>query len=181
MFDGSRRRRSPGALGALRLRYRVGVIVGLVILGSPAIATANFAWPPLIYAYTYRTWWVVLPGLLIEWLVYFFAWRLSLIRTTMLILAVNAGSATAGLAYVLRSLAFLVSEVEVLMVGFIWASPLLIFAATVAAEYVVGTRLFALPRSWKTLAIFVVANVPSVGLALYGTVTLTGQALRGGA
>jgi hypothetical protein len=99
----------------------------------------------------------------------------------MLTLAVNAGSAAAGLAYVLVSLAFLRSEVVVLMVGFIWASPLLIFAATVAAEYLVATRLFALPRSWKTLAIFVMANVPSVGLALYGTVTLTGQALRGGA
>ena len=91
-----------------------------MILGSPAIATANFAWPPLIYAYTYRTWWVVLPGLLIEWLVYFFAWRLSLIRATMLTLAVNVGSAAAGLAYVLLSLAFLVSGVGVLMVGFVW-------------------------------------------------------------
>jgi len=60
-------------------------------MGSPAIATANFVWPPLIYAYTYRTWWVVLPGLLIEWLVYFFAWRLTLLRTTMLALAVNTG------------------------------------------------------------------------------------------
>ena len=67
--------RSTGTLGALRPFYRAGVIVGFVILGSPAIATANFAWPPLIYAYTYRTWWVVLPGLLIEWLVYFFAGR----------------------------------------------------------------------------------------------------------
>jgi hypothetical protein len=161
--------------------YLVGAIVGFLIVGSPTIASANFAWPPLIYAYTYKTWWVVLPGLLIEWVVYFVAWRFSLIRTTMLTLAVNAGSAAAGLAYVLVSLAFLRSEVVVLMVGFIWASPLLIFAATVAAEYLVATRLFALPRSWKTLAIFVMANVPSVGLALYGTVTLTGQALRGGA
>ena len=152
-----------------------------MILGSPSIATANFAWPPLIYAYTYRTWWVVLPGLLIEWLVYFFAWRLTLLRTTMLTLAVNAGSAAAGLAYVVLSLAFLVGEIEALMVGFIWASPLLIFAATVAAEYLVGTRFFGLPRSWRTLTIFAVANIPSVGLALYGTVILTGQALRGGA
>jgi hypothetical protein len=160
---------------------RTAIAVTLVVLGNPAIALANFAWPPLIYAYTYRTWWVVLPGLLVEWLVYFFAWRLSLLRTTMLTLAVNAGSAVAGLAYVLLSLAFLVGGVPVLMVGFIWASPLLIFAATVAAEYLVATRLFAVPRSWRSLAILSAANVPSVGLALYGTAVLTGRALTGGA
>ena len=165
----------------MRTHFRTTIAVGLLLLGSPAIAAANFAWPPLIYAYTYRTWWVVLPGLLIEWLVYFFAWRLSLLRTTILTLAVNAGSAATGLAYVLLSLAFLVGEVPALMVGFIWASPLLIFGATVASEYLVATRLFAVPRSWRTLAILAAANVPSVGLAIYGTVVLTGKALGVGA
>jgi len=161
------------------LHYRLGLIVGVILLGYPAIAAANFAWAPLIYAYSYTVWWVILPGLLIEGLVYFFAWRRSILGTAVLTVVVNAASAAAGMLYVLVSLGFLASEVRSLMAGFIWASPLLIFAATVTAEYLTGTRLFNLPRSWKTVAIFAAANVPSVGLAIFGTLWLAAKALTG--
>ena len=143
------------------------------------MAVANFAWPPLIYAYTYRVWWVILPGLLIEGLIYAVAWRRGIRSTAVLTIVVNAASAVAGMLYVALSLAFLASGVGSVMMGFIWASPVLIFGATVTAEYLAGTRLFKLPRSWTTLAIFAAANIPSVALAIYGTVKLTGQALTG--
>jgi hypothetical protein len=104
-------------------------------------------------------------------------WRRGVLGTAVLTVVVNAASAAAGMVYILVSLGFLASEDRSLMVGFLWASPLLIFAATVTAEYLTGTRLFKLPRSWKTMAIFTAANIniPSVGLYIYGTLWLTAK------
>ena len=38
--------------------------------------------------------------------------------------------------------------------------------------------LFSLTGSWRTLGVFALANVPSVGLAVYATIDLTESAER---
>jgi len=133
----------------------------------------------MFYVYTYTVWWVVLTGLVVEGVVYFVAWRRSLWSTVSLTVGINIASALGGGLFSLGSLLFL--GPPILMISFIYASPVLVFAITVAAEYVAGTRVFSLPRSWKTASIIALANVPSVGLAIYETMELTGKALTGGA
>ena len=67
------------------------------------------------------------------------------------------------------------------MVGFIWASPILIFAVTVGAEYAAGVHFFGLPRSRRNAAAIAVANVPSVAWAIIATLSLSSRSLAGGA
>jgi hypothetical protein len=63
------------------------------------------------------------------------------------------------------------------MMAFIWSSPLLILGITVLMEYWAGVLLFALPRTWRTLGVFVAANIPSVAIAIYGTMDMVSRAL----
>ena len=155
---------------------RVGLFIVLVLLAAPMEALANFVWPPMLYVYTYTVWWVVVGGLLVECVVYFFAWHRGWWGTLLLTIALNVTSAVAGAIFSIGSLLFVVDNPTVL-VSFLYASPVLVFAMTVAAEYAAGTFLFSLPRSWKTVGVIAAANVPSVGLALYETGVLTGKAL----
>lgn len=160
-------------LGTVKLHQRVLL---LFLLISPAVAWADFAWPPAFYFASYRIWWVIASGLSIEWIVYYLAWRRSLWATTKLTLGVNAVSALGGAIYSYGSMAFMASPN--LAVAFIWSSPLLILGITVLMEYWAGVLLFALPRTWRTVWVFVAANVPSVAIAIYGTALIVGNALR---
>jgi hypothetical protein len=67
-----------------------------LLLTAPAVAHADFAWPPGFYLASYSIWWVVVSGISIEWIVYYFAWRRGLWATTKLTLGVNAVSALGG-------------------------------------------------------------------------------------
>jgi hypothetical protein len=159
-------------LGAMK-PHRCVLLVLLLI--SPAVARADFAWPPAFYIASYSIWWVVVSGLIIEWIVYYLAWRRALWATTKLTLGVNAVSALGGAIYSYGSMVFMTPPT--LAIAFIWSSPLLILGVTVLLEYWAGVWLFALPRNWRTVWVFVAANVPSVGIALYGTARIVGDAL----
>lgn len=141
---------------------------------------ADFVWVPLLYAYTYKVWWVVVVGLVVEAIVYFFAWRRGVWRTVALTLGVNFVSAMAGVVVSFGSMIFLYTPQPV-MIAFVWSYAPLVFAVTVVLEYLTGVSFFSLPRSRRTIWIFVAANVPSVGLAIYEMLELTGKALSGGA
>ena len=140
---------------------------------------ADFVWVPLLYAYTYKVWWIVAVGLAIEAIVYFFAWRRGIWRTIALTLGVNFASAMAGVAVSFGSMIFLYTPPSV-MVAVVWSYVPLVFAVTVVVEYLTGVFFFSLPRSRRTVLIFVAANVPSVGLAVYEMLELSGKALSGG-
>jgi hypothetical protein len=127
---------------------------------------ADFFWPPLLYAYSYTVWWAILGGLLIEGIVYFFAWHRGFWRTVALTLGVNLASALAGVAFSLSTQVFLDMAPKVL-IAVVWSFVPLVFALTVAIEYYAGVFLFRLPRTRRTLGFFIAANVPSVGLALF--------------
>jgi len=139
------------------------------------VARADFAWPPAFYIASYSIWWVVLSGLIIEWIVYYLAWRRGLWATTKLTLGVNAVSALGGALYSYGSVLFMTPPK--LAIAFIWSSPLLILGITVLLEYWAGVLLFALPRTWRTLWVFVAANVPSVAIAIFGTADMVARAL----
>jgi hypothetical protein len=138
---------------------------------------ADFIWVPMLYAYTYTVWWVVLAGLVIEGIIYFIAWRRGLWRTVVLTLGVNVASAIVGVVVSFGSLVFLYAPPSV-MIGFVWSFAPLIFVVTVLIEYFVGVFVFALPRSWRTLGVFAAANVLSVGLAVYEMLELGWEGLR---
>ncbi|SRR6266446_494680 len=140
---------------------------------------ADFVWAPLLYAYSYAVWWVVVTGLVIEGVVYFFAWRRGFWRTVALTLGVNFASAIAGVAVSFGSQVFMYTPPAV-MIAFVWSYAPLILAVTVTIEYFTGVFVFSLPRSWRTVWVFVAANVPSVALALYETLELSGKAVKGG-
>jgi hypothetical protein len=146
-----------------------------LLLTAPAVAHADFAWPPGFYLASYSIWWVVVSGISTEWIVYYFAWRRGLWATTKLTLGVNAVSALGGAIYTYGSVVFMTPPK--VAIAFIWSSPLLILAITVLLEYWAGVLLFALPRSWRTICVFVAANVPSVAIAIYGTAGLVADAL----
>ena len=156
----------------MKLRVRA-LLASLVAV--PAVARADFAWPPGFYLASYSIWWVVLSGLVIEWVVYEVAWRRGMWGTTKLTLGVNAVSALGGAVYTYGSVAFMAPPR--LAIAFIWSSPLLILAITVLLEYWAAVLLFALPRTWRTAGVFIIANVPSVAIAIYGTARLVGEAL----
>lgn len=86
-------------------------------------------------------------------------------------------SALGGAIYSYGSMLFM-SPPKV-AIAFIWSSPLLILGITVLLEYWAGVLLFKLPRTWRTVWVFVAANVPSVAIAIYGTADMVGRALRG--
>jgi hypothetical protein len=139
---------------------------------------ADFVWAPMVYAYTYAVWWVVVAGLVIEGVVYFIAWGQGFWRTVALTLGVNIASAIGGVAFCFASQVFLDTPSTV-MIAFVWSFAPLMFALTVFVEYFTGVFVFSLSRSWRTLGIFAVANVFSVGLAVYETLELARKALRG--
>jgi hypothetical protein len=148
----------------------------LSLLMLPLAANADFAWPPAFYIASYSIWWVVVSGLLIEGVVYYFAWRRGVWATAKLTVGVNAASALAGVIYSLGSFLFMAEPK--LAIAFIWASPLLILGLTVLFEYWAGVWLFTLPRTGRTMLVLVAANIPSVGIAIYGTANLVMKALR---
>jgi hypothetical protein len=143
----------------------------------PTVAKADFAWPPAFYLRSYSIWWVVLLGLMIEWIVYYLAWRRGSWATTKLTIGVNAVSALGGAIYCYGSLLFADGPVSLVMI-FVAPWPLLILGITVLLEYWAGVLLFALPRSWRTALVFGGANVLSVGLTVYVTARNIGDALR---
>lgn len=151
---------------------------GLFILAlAPSLAHANFAWPPLFYIHTYGIWWVVLSGLLIEGLVYLKFFNLAPKRVVQITLVMNIGSAIGGAAFSYGSLA--VVYMEFLVLPFLYISAPLIFAMTVAIEYLVAIKIFGISKTKRTLLIIGLANVPSVSIAIWQTMELTGKALSG--
>src|SRR5437660_1432961 len=121
---------------------------------------ADFVWAPLLYAFSYTVWWVVLVGLIVEGVIYFIAWRRGFWRTVALTLGVNFASAVCGVAVSFGSQVFMYAPTSV-MIGFVWSYAPLIFVVTVIIEYLTGVFVFSLPRSWRTVWIFIAANVPS--------------------
>jgi hypothetical protein len=148
-----------------------------LLFALPAVARADFAWPPAFYLRSYSIWWVVLSGLVIEWIVYYLAWRRGLWATTKLTVGVNAVSALGGAIYCYGSLLFANGPTSLVMI-FVAPWPLLILGITVLLEYWAGVLLFALPKSWRTVWVFVGANVLSVGLTVYVTTRNIWDALR---
>jgi hypothetical protein len=148
-----------------------------LLLTLPAVARADFAWPPAFYLKSYAIWWVVLSGLVIEWIAYRLAWRRELWATTKLTVGVNAVSALGGALYCWGSVVFLKGPISLVML-FVAPWPLLILAITVLLEYWTGVLFFELPRTWRTLGVFVAANLITVGLTVYVTMGNMWAALR---
>lgn len=155
---------------------RLGCVVLFCLLVAPTSAYADFVWPPGLYMYTYSFWWVVVGGLFVEGVVYFFAWRRGLWRTLILTIGINLASAGAGAIFSLFSLLFL-DIGKAPMIAFVYASPVLVFGMTVAAEYFAGTIIFSLPDSRRTIGVITLANVPSVALSFYAIGRLMGESL----
>ena len=89
----------------------------------------------------------------------------------------NIGSAIGGAAFSYGSLA--VVYMEFLVLPFLYISAPLIFAMTVAIEYLVAIKIFGISKTKRTLLIIGLANVPSVSIAIWQTMELTGKALSG--
>ena len=157
----------------MRLSSRFLVTPLLIVF--PTIVYANFAWPPAFYMYTYAIWWVVLSSLLIEGLVYFKGLNLPFKKAVLATLAMNFGSAVGGVAFSFGS--SVVIYIEVLLIPLFWISAPLIYAITVIIEYLVAVKIFQVPKSKRTLIVIGLANIPTVSLAIWQTLVLTGEAL----
>lgn len=155
----------------------IRIVVFLVTLMAYSQAHANFAWPPLFYAHTYAIWWVVLAGFSIELVVYYFTIERQLQKVFKLTLLVNLASAIAGIIFSYVTLVFLVAE-PLLIFGF-YASPILVYIITVYIEYLTATKLLHYKKGNLVLIPIAAANIPSVGLAIWQTIVLTGEALSG--
>jgi len=151
----------------------LGVALSLISMR----ASANFAWPPLLYISTYGIWWVVLSGLVVEGIAYSYFLKLDAWKTIKLTLGINLASVLGGLVFTLGSLVPV--YVEALMLPYLYISPILIYGITVGIEYFAGTRLFNLQRTKHTFLVISLANIPSVGLAVWQTIVLFGEALHG--
>ena len=159
---------------------RAALFAALGVVCWPGRVSANFVWAPALYVYSYAVWWVVVTGLLIEGAIYYAAWRRDWLSTAKLTLGVNLASALGGALWSYASYAFLRGTPETAL-AFVWSFPLLVYLTTVALEYLTGTRMFSLPRSRRTAVVVALANVPSVGVAMYATAELAVRGLRGGA
>jgi hypothetical protein len=149
----------------------------IIALLMPTLAHANFAWPPLFYAHTYAIWWVVLAGFVIELLVYFYTIETQFKKVFKLTFLINLASAIAGIIFSYASIIFLVAE-PLIIVG-MFASPIFIYAITVIIEYLAATKILHYQKGNSVLIPIAVANIPSVGLAIWQTIVLTGDALSG--
>lgn len=129
----------------------------------------------MVYLHTYAVWWVVVSGLLIEDVIYYWAWRRPLLSTVALTVGVNAASAIGGAIYSYGSLMFTGSPIaaETLLVS----SPVLIPGITVAIELATGIYVFKLPKTKKTAIVILLANILTVGIAVYETARLTTQSV----
>ena len=154
---------------------RVVTILACLLLSKPAYA--NFAWPPLFYAHAYTIWWVVLAGFTIEFIAYNVTIERDIKKALKLTFVVNLASAVAGIIYSYVSLIFLVAE-PLLILG-IYASPILLYLITFYIEYYTAIKALHYKKGKKLMLPIALANIPSVGLAVWQTIVLTGEALGG--
>jgi len=155
----------------------IRIIVLFSCLLLPNLAHANFAWPPLFYAHTYTIWWVVLAGFSIEAIVYYVSIERNIQKALKLTFIVNLASAFAGIIFSYVTLIFLIAE-PLMMFG-IYASPILVYAITVYIEYYTAIKALHYKEGKSLLTPIAIANIPSVGLAVWQTMVLTGEALSG--
>ena len=126
----------------------------------------------MLHLLSFSLWWVVLGGLLIEALVHKLIIRQPLGRTAWYTIGTNVISALGG---TLVMLPFLVDSplVESIPEGALWPSVIVIVlaipAVNIAVEYIAGTRLWGLPRTRGTVVSFILGNLSSFGLVVYGS------------
>jgi hypothetical protein len=142
----------------------------LALTLAPAVAYANFIWPPMLYLLSFSIWWVVVGGLTIEGLTHRFILRQPAGRTIWLAIGTNAVSAIAGTIVLLpvlvdTSLIDWASgfALNIVLIVVVLAIPLVNFAI----EFWAGTRIWSLPRTRRTFASFLAANLLSFGLVAY--------------
>lgn len=146
--------------------------VCLLLLLAPPSAYANFIWPPVLYLLSFSLWWVVVGGLIIEAIVHKFVIRQALGRTVWFTIGTNVLSALVGTVVMLP---FLIANPLLESIpGFaLWPAVIVILVAipavNITIEYIAGTRLWGLPRTHGTLLSFVLANLFSFGLVVYGS------------
>jgi hypothetical protein len=136
----------------------------------PALAYANFIWPPILYLLSFSIWWVVVGGLMIEGLTHKFILRQSTGKTIWLAIGTNVISAIAGTIVMLPLL------LDTPLINWASGPALIVVLAFVvlvipmvnfAIEFWAGTRMWSLPRTRRTVASFLVANLLSFGLVVY--------------
>ncbi len=153
------------------------IVTILACLLLPKLAHANFAWPPLFYAHTYTIWWVVLAGFTIEFIAYNVTIERDIKRAFKLTFVVNLASAAAGIIYSYISLIFLITE-PLLFFG-VYASPVFVYLITIYIEYYTAIKVLHYKKDKKLMIPIALANIPSVGMAVWQTIVLTGIALSG--
>ena len=155
--------------------------ITVLALSLPAVAFANFAWPPAFYYLSFSLWWVVLSGLAVEFAVHVVCLRTSMTKTLTLTLISNLASALFGFV-VTWPTTFYERGIDLLVplgiVG-ILGTVVLIFAVNVATEYQVAVRLLGTTRTRRTLLSFVAGNALSFAIVVYAAAEMLGRALSG--
>ena len=148
----------------------------LFIFLLPVNAYANFVWPPLFYMYTYTLWWVVVTGLAIEFIVYYLTIEKRFKAAIKLVLTVNIISALGAVAVSYGSqLAF---YNEGIMIYVFYTFPLAVYFITVALEYYSAIKILKYQAGKALLKPIAMANILSVGLAIWQTLELSSQAVN---
>jgi hypothetical protein len=125
----------------------------------------------MLYLLSFTLWWVVVGGLVIEALVHKFLLSVPALRAIWISIGTNLVSALLGTLVLLPVLAYtpLIEAIpEVALLPAIILTVLAIPSVNIALEYLAATRLWGLARSRRTVTAFVIANILSFGLVLYG-------------
>lgn len=148
----------------MNARWPVVISTGLVALLTPAVAAANFFWPPALYYYSFTQWWVVVAGLGVEAAVAVFSLKLSVRKAIGVSVVTNAISAVLGFLATWPVVFYeggIDLAVRTLGGISIVAIVAVVVALNIAVEYWVAVRLCCLPRSRRVIGNVVVANLLS--------------------
>lgn len=158
----------------LKNLFQLDLFVGAILL-FPSLVHADIVWPAMYLESRLLTWWVVLLGLAIEFLVLWKGFSLSLRKALAVDLVANAISSLCGIALI--PIAGIVWEIFpglVLFKGlgigtfnpFTWAATFLMAVFINAAiEWLVVKRIFKLHVGKRGFWVLVGANALSVGVA----------------
>jgi hypothetical protein len=120
---------------------------------------------------------VVLAGFTIEFVAYNVTIERDIKKALKLTFIVNLASAVTGIIYSYVSLIFLIAE-PLLILG-VYASQILVYLITIYIEYFTAIKALHYKKGKKLMLPIALANIPSVGLAVWQTIVLTGEALSG--
>ena len=140
-------------------------------------AWANFVWPPMLYMYALSTWWAIVSGLILECLIFHYFTKSSLKASFYLACVVNAVSTLAGVCFVslLKALSFRESHeaTSVTVIIVMAFFPLFVLPLNIFIEHWAAKRLLKLPKQYRRLKMFVVANSCSVLLIMMQIIYFT--------